>query len=60
ESRENLIAAFKLAYRVGMVCRALTWHLILAGAQEPVKAEDAEAVPGWLKEFLNYETTPTV
>jgi len=60
ESRENLIAAFKLAYRVGMVCRALTWHRILAGVEEPVKAEDAEAVPGWLQEFLNYETTPTV
>lgn len=60
ESRENLIAAFKLAYRVGMVCRALTWHRILAGEEEPVKAEDAEAVPGWLLEFLNYETTPTV
>jgi hypothetical protein len=60
ESRENLIAAFKLAYRVGMVCRALTWHRILAGAEEPAKVEDAEAVPGWLLEFLNYETTPTV
>jgi hypothetical protein len=60
ESRENLIAAFKLAYRVGMVCRALTWHRILAGVEEPVKVEDAEAVPGWLLEFLNYETTPTV
>jgi hypothetical protein len=60
ESRENLIAAFKLAYRVGMVCRALTWRRVLAGAEEPVRAEDAEAVPGWLLEFLNYETTPTV
>ncbi len=60
ESRENLIAAFKLAYRVGMICRALTWHRILASVEEPVKAEDSEAVPAWLLEFLNYETTPTV
>ncbi|NIM95084.1 MAG: aminoglycoside phosphotransferase family protein [Anaerolineales bacterium] len=60
ESRENLIAAFKLAYRLGMICRALTWHRILAGMEEPVKAEDAEAVPGWLLEFLNCKTTPTV
>jgi len=60
ESRDNLIAAFKLAYRVGMVCRALTWHRIIAGVDEPVKAEDAEAVPRWLLEFLNYETTPTI
>jgi hypothetical protein len=49
-----------LAYRVGMVCRALTWRRALAGLEEPVKAEDAGAVPGWLQEFLNYETTPTV
>jgi hypothetical protein len=60
ESRENLIAAFKLAYRVGMVCRALTWHRIVAGAEDPAKAEDADAVPAWLKEFLSDETTPTV
>jgi len=58
ESRENLIAAFKLAYRVGMICRALTWHRMLAGVDESAKAEDAEAVPAWLQEFLNYETTP--
>jgi len=60
ESRENLIAAYKLANRVGMVCRALTWHRLLAGEEEPVKAEYGEAVPGWLQECLNYETTPTV
>jgi len=60
ESRENLIAAFKLAYRVGMICRALTWHRILAGEEEPVNAEYADAVTDWLQEFLNYETTPTV
>jgi hypothetical protein len=59
ESHDNLIAAFKLAYRLGMICRALTWHRILAGVEESVKTEDAEAVPGWLLEFLNYETTPT-
>jgi len=59
ESRENLIAAFGLAYRVGMVCRALTWRRIVAGLGEPVSAEYAEAVPAWLQEFLNQETTPT-
>lgn len=60
ESPENLIAAFKLAYRVGMICRALTWHRIVVGMEEPVNAEYAEAVPGWLQEFLNYETSPTL
>ncbi len=60
ETRENLIAAFNLAYRVGMICRALTWHRILEGEKEPGKAEDAEAVPRWLLEFLNFELTPNV
>ena len=55
EPRENLIAAFKLAYRVGMVCRALTWRRVLAGVPEPIQADDAEAVPGWLQEFLGSE-----
>ena len=59
ESRENLIAASKMAYRVGMVCRALTWRLLLADVDEPVKAEYAEAVSDWLREFLNYETAPS-
>jgi hypothetical protein len=59
-SRESLNAALKLAYRVGMVCRALTWRRVTAGVGEPFKSEYADAVPGWLQEFLNYETTLTV
>ncbi len=59
-SLESLNAALKLAYRVGMVCRALTWRRVTAGVGEPFKSEYADAVPGWLQEFLNYETTPTV
>jgi hypothetical protein len=51
-SHENLVAAFRLAYRVGMVCRALTWNRVLAGAPEPYQSEHADAVPGWLQEFL--------
>ncbi len=58
ESRENLISAFKLAYRVGMVCRALTWHRVLAGAEESYKAEYADRVPGWLQEFLESKMKP--
>jgi len=59
-SLESLKAALKLAYRVGMVCRALTWRRVTAGVGEPLKSEYADAVPGWLQEFLNYEATPTV
>ncbi len=54
-SREKLNAALKLAYRVGMVCRALTWRRVAAAVGEPLKSEYADAVPGWLQEFLNYE-----
>lgn len=59
-SLESLNAALKLAYRVGMVCRALTWRRVTAGEVEPFKSEYADAVPGWLQEFLNYDMTPTV
>jgi hypothetical protein len=52
ESHGNLVKAFKLAYRVGMICRALTWNRIVAGAPEPYRSEHADAVPGWLQEFL--------
>lgn len=59
-SRENLNAALKLAYRVGMVCRALTWRQVVAGEGEPFRSEHADAVPGWLQQFLNHDVTPTV
>ena len=52
-SRENLLAAAALARRVGMVCRALTWHRVISPLPEPFKAEHADAVPGWLQEFLD-------
>jgi hypothetical protein len=58
ESRENLVAAFKMAYRLGMVCRALTWRRILVGEEESYKAEVADRVPGWLQEFLESEKKP--
>jgi len=58
ETPKNLVAAFKLAYRVGMICRALTWNRVLAGAPEPYKSEHADAVPGWLQEFINPDAVP--
>ena len=57
ESRENLLAAFALAQRVGRVCRALTWHRVVSRLEEPFKSADADAVPGWLQVFLAAETT---
>lgn len=53
----RLLAAYKLADQVGRVNRALTWHRALSGLEESLREEDAEAVPGWLQEFL--EVAPT-
>ena len=45
ESRKNLLAAVKLAHRLGMFCRTLTWYHLVSSLEEPIKAEYAEAVP---------------
>jgi hypothetical protein len=37
------------------VCRALTWHRVVTSLEEPFRSEQAEAVPGWLGEFLEAE-----
>jgi hypothetical protein len=54
--RAALIEACALAQRVGMVGRALTWHRVVSALAEPARSEYAEAVPGWLGEFLETET----
>lgn len=48
----DLIAAAKLAQRLGMICRVLSWQAALRGADEADIAPYQEAVPGWLQEFL--------
>jgi hypothetical protein len=52
-SRTELRAAADLAYTLGMVCRALTWHRILTSTDTAQRADYAAAVPGWLQEFLS-------
>ncbi|MBI1295246.1 phosphotransferase [bacterium] len=51
----DLQAAFALANRIGMVNRALTWYLVVSNLQEPYRTEQADAVPGWLHEYLTAE-----
>jgi Ser/Thr protein kinase RdoA (MazF antagonist) len=53
ETREHLLPFFDLAQRAGMVGRALTWHRVLSDMEGPHQAEFADAVPGWLLDFLN-------
>jgi hypothetical protein len=55
ESRERLLEAFSLAQRLAMLCRAMTWYRVVSSLDERSKAEYADAVPGWLQEFLNAE-----
>jgi len=56
----DLLAAFRLAMPVAMVNRALTWHHVVSELEGESRAENAEAVPGWLMEFLEAETETPV
>jgi hypothetical protein len=53
---QELIAAFTLAQRIAMVCRTLTWYRVVSSLEGANRAEHADAVPGWLLEFLQSET----
>jgi len=48
----ELRQAFALAHHIGMFNRALTWHAVLRLMDEAERATEADAVPGWLQEFL--------
>lgn len=50
--RAALLEASELAQRLGMVCRALTWHRVVTSLEEPMRSEYADAVPGWMEEFI--------
>ncbi|MEM7531213.1 MAG: aminoglycoside phosphotransferase family protein [Chloroflexota bacterium] len=54
-SNGDLLEAFDLAYKIGMVCRALTWYAMVSTL--PVGSaewhENADSVPGWLLDFLD-------
>ncbi|MBV9789771.1 MAG: phosphotransferase [Chloroflexi bacterium] len=52
---EDLLQALALAYRLGMVNRALSWHHGLSRLSEHDKAEYADSVPGWLQDYLQAE-----
>ena len=50
--RQTLLAAFDLAMQLGAVNRALTWHRVVSSLPLRWKRENADAVPGWLQEYL--------
>jgi len=51
-SREQLLAAFDIAQRLGMLSRALTWYAVVSPLEERVKWGYEDAVPYWLRLFL--------
>ncbi len=51
----ELRAVFGVATRLAMINRALTWRLALATLPPGAAGEYADAVPGWLQEFLAAE-----
>jgi hypothetical protein len=51
-SRGELIATYVLAYRLGMLNRALSWHFGTGALPLRLKEEHADAVPEWLQDFL--------
>jgi hypothetical protein len=56
ETREKLLAAFAVAYRLAMVNRALSWHHGTGTLAKRHKEAYADSVPSWLRDFLNAET----
>jgi hypothetical protein len=54
-SRSQLIQAYVLAYRLGMLNRALSWHHGTGVLPPRLKQDDADAVPEWLQDFLKGE-----
>ncbi|HLX39093.1 MAG TPA: phosphotransferase, partial [Ktedonobacteraceae bacterium] len=51
-SREQVLAAFDMAQRLGMLSRALTWYAVVAPLEDRAKWEYEDAVPYWLKMFV--------
>lgn len=50
--RVDLIEMFNLAWRVGMVSRALSWQAYIASWEPASRPKYAHYVPAWLGEFL--------
>ena len=54
-TRKRLLSAFKLAYRLGMANRALSWNEVFRSLTEEQVEPYKDSVPGWLQDFLNAE-----
>ncbi len=50
----TLLQAFDLAQRLGLLCRALTWHQTVSSLEESERWAYASSVPWNLRSFLSY------
>jgi hypothetical protein len=57
-TRAQLQEALDLAYRLGMVNRALSWHESIGPLAPEDKEEYADSVPGWLQDYLQATDQP--
>jgi hypothetical protein len=55
--RSELEQAYPIAYRLGVLCRGLTWALILEAIPRPLREDEEDAVPERMRMLLEvYET----
>jgi phosphotransferase family enzyme len=50
--RNELARAFPLAYRLGVLCRGLTWAMIVGAVPRPLREEEEDAVPERMRMLL--------
>ncbi len=60
ETRDKLLVALELAYRLGMVNRALSWNHGTGTLAKKQKEAYADSVPGWLQDFLQAEASASL
>jgi Phosphotransferase enzyme family len=51
--RAELEAAYPTAYRLGVLCRGLTWALILSAIPRPLREQEEDAVPERMRMLLD-------
>jgi hypothetical protein len=49
----ELERAYPLAYRLGVLCRGLTWAMIVAAVPRPLREQEADAVPERMRMLLD-------
>jgi hypothetical protein len=51
--RRELEQAYPLAYRLGVLCRGLTWRSVVAVLPQPLRDDEADAVPERMRMLLD-------